>query len=66
LPLAVGIATALSGVHKTQLIHKDVKPANLLVNSTTREVRLMGFGIASRLPRERQTPGPPEFAGTLP
>ena len=27
----------------------------------------MGFGIASRLPRERQAPEPPEFiAGTLP
>ena len=67
LRVAVGIATALSGVHKRGLIHKDVKPANVLVNSTTGEVRLMGFGIASRLPRERQTPGPPEFiAGTLP
>ena len=29
-------------------------------------VRLTGFGIASRLPRERQSPEPPEFiAGTL-
>ena len=67
LRVAVGIATALSGVHKRGLIHKDVKPANVLVNSTTGEVRLMGFGIASRIPRERQTPEPPEFiAGTLP
>ncbi len=67
LHVAVGIATALSGVHKRGLIHKDVKPANILVNSATGEIRLMGFGIASRLPRERQTPEPPEFiAGTLP
>ena len=30
-------------------------------------VRLTGFGIASRLPRERQAPASPEFiAGTLP
>ncbi|HJX84372.1 MAG TPA: protein kinase, partial [Candidatus Angelobacter sp.] len=67
LRVAVGIATALSGVHKRGLIHKDVKPANVLVNSATGEVRLTGFGIASRLPRERQTPEPSEFiAGTLP
>jgi PAS domain S-box-containing protein len=66
LRLAIGIATALSGVHKRELIHKDVKPANVLVNSATGEVRLMGFGIASRLPRERQPAELPEFiAGTL-
>ena len=66
LRLAVGIATALSGVHERGLIHKDVKPANILVNTATGQVRLMGFGIASRLPRERQSPETPEFiAGTL-
>ena len=67
LRIAVGLTTALSGLHKRGLIHKDVKPTNVLFNSATGEVRLMGFGIASRLPRERQTLKPPEFiAGTLP
>ena len=67
LRIAVGLASALSGLHKKGLIHKDVKPANVLFDTATGEVRLMGFGIASRLPRERQLPGPPEFiAGTLP
>src|SRR6266481_5931207 len=67
LCFAVDLATALSGLHKSGLIHKDIKPANVLVNSATGEVRLMGFGVASRLPRERQSPEPPEFiAGTLP
>src|SRR5207253_3597806 len=66
LRFAVGIATALSGLHEKGLIHKDVKPANVLVNTATGQARLMGFGIASRLPRERQAPEPPEFiAGTL-
>jgi len=33
----------------------------------TGEIKLTGFGIASRLPRERQVPAPPEsIAGTLP
>jgi serine/threonine protein kinase len=67
LKIAVGLANALGGLHKTGLIHKDVKPANVLLNSATGEARLMGFGIASRLPRERRVPEPPEFiAGTLP
>jgi PAS domain S-box-containing protein len=66
LRFAVGTAAALSGLHEKELIHKDVKPANVLVNPATGQARLMGFGIASRLPRERQAPEPPEFiAGTL-
>ena len=66
LRFAVGTADALSGLHQKELIHKDVKPANVLVNTATGQARLMGFGIASRLPRERQAPEPPEFiAGTL-
>src|SRR5262249_17574935 len=57
----------LNQLHKRELIHKDVKPGNVLVNSATGDVRLMGFGIASRLLRDRQSPEPPEFiAGTLP
>jgi serine/threonine protein kinase len=67
LRFAVGLAGSLGGLHKKELIHKDVKPANVLVNIATGEVRLMGFGIASRLRRERQAPEPPEFiAGALP
>src|SRR6202167_3717175 len=66
LRFAVGTAAALSGLHEKELIHKDVKPTNVLVDTATGQARLMGFGIASRLPRERQAPEPPEFiAGTL-
>src|ERR1700736_5598388 len=65
LTLAIGLSAALRRLHERGLIHKDIKPSNVLVNSATAEVRLMGFGIASRLPRERQSPEPPEFiAGT--
>jgi serine/threonine protein kinase len=65
--IAVGVVAALSGVHERGLIHKDIKPANILVNGAAREeIRLTGFGVASRLPRERQAPDPPEVvAGTL-
>ena len=67
LRLAIGLATALSRLHKRELIHKDVKPPNVLVHSATGQVWLTGFAIASRFPRERQAPEPPEFiAGSLP
>src|SRR5262245_4905995 len=67
LRTAVGLSAAVRQLHGRGLIHKDIKPANILLSPDRGEVRLMGFGIASRLPRERQTPAPPEFiAGTLP
>ena len=66
LRLAIGIAAALGKAHQRGLVHKDVKPANILVNCADGGPRLTGFGIASRLPRERQAPEPPEvIAGTL-
>src|SRR5580692_3460677 len=65
LRLAINLATALAHVHQCGLIHKDIKPENVLVDDAG-HVWLTGFGIASRLPRERQAPAPPEvIAGTL-
>jgi len=53
-------------MHERGLIHKDIKPANILVDAAGGRVWLTGFGIASRLPREHQAPAPPEvIAGTL-
>jgi PAS domain S-box-containing protein len=65
LRLAINLATAVGQVHRHGLIHKDIKPANLLVDAAG-NVRLTGFGMASRLPHERQHPAPPEtIAGTF-
>ena len=66
LAIAISLAGKLRQMHERGLVHKDIKPANILVNAANGDVWLTGFGIASRLPRERQAPGPPEsIAGTL-
>ena len=66
LRLAISVARAVGSLHVAGLIHKDIKPTNVLVNSETGDVWLTGFGVASRLRRERQSPEPPEIiAGTL-
>ena len=66
LRLAIGIASALGKTHQRGLVHKDIKPTNILTNCTDGRTRLIGFGIASRFPRERQAPEPPEvIAGDL-
>jgi serine/threonine protein kinase len=66
LRFAIRITAAVTKMHQRGLVHKDIKPANILLDPVTEQVWLTGFGIASRLPRERQSPEPPELiAGTL-
>lgn len=65
LRVAINLSTALGHAHQRGLIHKDLKPENVLVDDGG-HVWLTGFGIASQLLRERQSPAPPEIiAGTL-
>ena len=66
LRLAVGLSSAIDRLHQRGIIHKDIKPANVLVSSAAGRCWLRGFGIASRLPRQRQSAEAPELiAGTL-
>jgi serine/threonine protein kinase len=65
LRVGAGVAAALRQLHGRGLIHKDIKPANVMTDWGTGRVWLRGFGIASRVPRERRSPEPPEvIAGT--
>jgi predicted ATPase len=65
LRIAIGLAAALGQVHRRGLIHKDIKPVNVLADDNG-NVWLTGFGIASQLPHESPAPAPPEIiAGTL-
>ena len=66
LRIGAGMARAVAGLHQRGIIHKDIKPAHILVDKRSGAAWLTGFGIASRLQRERQAPEPPEIlAGTL-
>jgi predicted ATPase/signal transduction histidine kinase len=67
LRLAINLAVALGKLHARGLIHKDIKPVHILVDSATERVWFTGFGISSRFARERQPAQAPEvIAGTLP
>ncbi|MET1068519.1 MAG: AAA family ATPase [Pseudomonas prosekii] len=63
LHFAIKIAVALGKLHQRGLVHKDIKPSHILVNCSDGQARLTGFGLTSRLPRERQAPE--TIAGTL-
>ncbi|MEG4444070.1 AAA family ATPase [Microcoleus sp. AT9_B4] len=66
-PIAIQIASALDGLHRHRVIHKDLKPANILINPTSKEVKLIDLSIASLLPRETQEiQSPNVLEGTLP
>ena len=65
--IALQITTILGDLHRARIIHKDIKPSNILVNPDTAEVKIIDFSIASRLPREIKTLSNPNvLEGTLP
>lgn len=45
--IAIEITSILEGMHRNRVIHKDIKPANILINPSTLEVKLIDFSIAS-------------------
>ncbi|MEG4499488.1 AAA family ATPase [Microcoleus sp. F10B5] len=66
-PVAIQIASALDGLHRHRVIHKDLKPANILINPVSKEVKLIDLSIASVLPRQTQEiQNPNVLEGTLP
>jgi len=66
LPLLIQVADSLGQIHANDLIHKDINPNNLVCNLATGQVKLIDFGLASRLPRENPAlQSPNQLEGTL-
>uniref|UniRef100_UPI001ABA2DE1 serine/threonine protein kinase n=1 Tax=Aetokthonos hydrillicola TaxID=1550245 RepID=UPI001ABA2DE1 len=54
LKIAIALCDALNVLYRERIIHKDIKPSNILINAQTKQVKLIDFSIASLLPRETQ------------
>ncbi|MEH1852001.1 MAG: AAA family ATPase [Nostoc sp.] len=66
LEIAIALCNTLDVLYRERIIHKDIKPANILINPETKQVKLIDFSIASLLPRETQTLiNPNVLEGTL-
>ncbi|UBF23578.1 serine/threonine-protein kinase PknK [Kovacikia minuta CCNUW1] len=65
-PIALQLVQILHQLHHQRVIHKDIKPANILIHPETQQIRLIDFSIASLLPRETQEiQNPNTLEGTL-
>ncbi|AUS99517.1 histidine kinase [Nostoc sp. CENA543] len=66
LVIAIALCDILDLLYHERIIHKDIKPSNILINPATKQVKLIDFSIASLLPRETQTlVNPNVLEGTL-
>ncbi|MEW6187432.1 MAG: diguanylate cyclase [Thermodesulfobacteriota bacterium] len=62
LTLSVPLVDTLGKLHQENIIHRDIKPQNILINPETHQVKITDFGIATEI-REIYNPGVIE--GTL-
>ena len=66
LYMATATAQALGELHQHNIIHKDISPANILVNLQERAVKIIDFGISTRYDLKQNYLGNPErMEGTL-
>ncbi|HMN31663.1 MAG TPA: DUF2791 family P-loop domain-containing protein, partial [Caldilineaceae bacterium] len=66
LPLAIALIESVGQIHQQRVIHKDINPANIVLNPQSGEVKLIDFGLATRLSQENQTAHyPSRLEGTL-
>ncbi len=53
LQIAIQIAQTLGELHQQQIIHKDIKPLNLIVDGSENLIKIINFGFSSRLSQEK-------------
>lgn len=66
LKVAISLADTISYIHKNKIIHKDIKPSNLIIHPQSHLIKVTDFGISSSLNQEIQTVSNPTLLeGTL-
>ncbi|MCG8423619.1 MAG: AAA family ATPase [Proteobacteria bacterium] len=59
LRIGLAVAAALADIHQRHVVHKDIKPSNILVSESEERAVLIDFGLATLLPLEHREAQPP-------
>ena len=66
LKVAIQITEIIEQLHQNRIIHKDIKPENILINPQNKQLKIIDFSISTLLPKETQTIQTPNvLEGTL-
>ncbi|GBF81828.1 AAA family ATPase [Aphanothece sacrum] len=66
LTIAIKTTESLEAIHTANIIHKDINPSNIVYNPQTEQLKIIDFGIATRLYQEFPTVcSPNQLEGTL-
>ena len=66
LLIAIKTTASLLAIHQANIIHKDINPSNIIYNSQAQKLKIIDFGISTRLSQEFLTACPPnQLEGTL-
>ncbi|BAY83364.1 serine/threonine protein kinase with two-component sensor domain [Calothrix parasitica NIES-267] len=66
LEIACQITDSLAQIHAAQVIHKDINPSNIVFNPVTKQLKIIDFGISTRLGSEHTVLSSPNaLEGTL-
>ncbi|HLP88743.1 MAG TPA: AAA family ATPase [Nostocaceae cyanobacterium] len=64
--IGCSITEALECLYQNKVIHKDIKPKNILINPNSKQIKLIDFSISSFLPKEStEIKSPNVLEGTL-
>ncbi|MGL1886016.1 MAG: PAS domain S-box protein [Reichenbachiella sp.] len=66
MSIAIQTAQNIGHIHAENVIHKNISPSNIIWNTKTGQVKIIDFGIASRLPKESFIlKNPSQLEGTI-
>ena len=64
--IALQIMNPLEKLHENRMIHKDIKPQNIVINPQTKQIQLIDFSTTTKLPKEvPEIRNPNALEGTL-